>query len=41
MKPRWVAFADRWPAENEVSDNPSVKTVPAVLLTNNLVDADA
>jgi len=36
MKPTWVAFEERWPAENEAPDDPSVKTVPAVLVTNNL-----
>jgi hypothetical protein len=40
MKPTWIAFADRWPAENAALDNPSVKTTPRVLVTNNLEARD-
>ena len=40
MKPTWIAFTERWPAENAALDDPSVKTTPAVLVTNNLKARD-
>lgn len=40
MKPTWIAFNERWPAENAALDNPSVKTTPRVLVTNNLEARD-
>ena len=40
MKPRWIAFAERWPAVNAALDDKSVKTTPRVLVTNNLEARD-
>ncbi|WLG49147.1 hypothetical protein [Pseudomonas sp. FP1742] len=36
MNPTWIAFAERWPAQNAALDDQSVKTTPRVLVTNNL-----
>lgn len=40
IKSTWVAFSERWPAENSALDDPSVKTTPRVLVTNNLEARD-
>lgn len=36
MKPRWIAFAERWPVQVEALDDQNIKTTPKVLVTNNL-----
>lgn len=36
MKPRWIAFAERWPDQVAALDDKNIKTVPRVLVTNNL-----
>lgn len=36
MKPRWIAFSERWPLQVSALDDQSIKTTPKVLVTNNL-----
>lgn len=36
----WIAFKDRWPPSSKALDDPKVKTVDTVLVTNNVTARD-
>ncbi|WP_143492549.1 hypothetical protein [Pseudomonas chlororaphis] len=36
MKPRWIAFTERWPDQVAALDDQNIRVTPKVLVTNNL-----